>query len=67
MIRSRTLTCAIYFYLLLANVFQMKRLLTKVYDWLGIETNDWNWMQMLFGKHYLGALIMVIMIALYVF
>jgi len=63
--RSRKLACAIHFYLLLANVFEMKKLLTKTYDWLGIETNDWNWGQMLFGKHYLGAIILI-MIALYV-
>lgn len=43
----------------------MKRLLTKVYDWLGIETNAWNWMQLLFGKHYLGALLIAILITLF--
>jgi len=42
----------------------MKKLLTKTYAWLGIETNDWNWMQLLFGKHYLGAIILAIILAI---
>lgn len=37
----------------------MKKLLTKIYNYLGLETEDWNWMQMLFGKHYVGAILIV--------
>jgi hypothetical protein len=42
----------------------MKETLKKIYDFLGIETKAWNCMQMLFGKHYLGVLTIVIILVL---
>ena len=40
----------------------MQKILTKAYNYLGLETGDWNWMQLLFGKHYIGAILLMLLL-----
>ena len=40
----------------------MKKLLIKIYKYIGVETEDWDWAQLLFGQYYLGALLILLFI-----
>ena len=35
------------------------KLLIKMYALMGVNTSGWNICQLLFGKHYLGAIILI--------
>lgn len=45
----------------------MRKLLTKLYGLTDSEFDDWNFMQKMFGRHYLGIIILLVIIALFVY
>jgi len=41
----------------------MNKVLIRINKWIGItDTSEWNTMQLLFGKHYIGAIILLIVL-----